>query len=199
MWYRSDKIKKAAALLLVLSLLFCMGCGKGARQPEEVAELVLTYIRDGKMNRALKLMHNPEDYILGEDSEIQLNDAARTHLSWTLGDKRFDAENNYYMIEAEITMVDLAAVMGEVMTKYFDQIYADAVQGITWEEDDVQENITRDLNEIITGEDAPLTTETILIYMVPDPNGDWAVFVEDTFINAVTGGVLELYEFYSYS
>ena len=193
------KFHRLIALCLVLCLFACAaGCGKAARQPEEVADLVLTYIRDGKTKKAMALMHNPDEYILGDDSEIRLNDAVSRHLSWTLGEKRYDAENNYYMIEAEITMVDLASVMGELMTKYFDQMLADAVQGVSWEDDAVEAQLTQDLNEIITGEDAPLITDEILIYVVPDPDGDWQVFVEDEFINAVTGGVLELYEFYSY-
>ena len=143
-------------------------------------------------------MHNPEEFILGEDSEIQMNEALTQHLSWTFGEKRYDAENNYYMIEAKITMVDLAVVMGDLMTKYFDQMLSDAIQGVSWEDDDVAEQLTADINAIITSDDAPLCTDEILIYVVPDPEGDWKVFVEDEFINAVTGGVLELYEFYSY-
>jgi len=189
---------KYICLLLVICTVVCaFGCG-GARQPEEVADLFLTHIRDGHMKRAMALLHNPEDFMLGDSFFIDLNEALLAHLSWTLGDKRYDGENNYYMIEADITMVDLAAVMGELMTQYFDQILADAVQGITWEDDDVAAQLTADLNAVITSDDAPLCTKSILIYVVPDPDGDWLVFAEDDLINAVTGGVLELYEFYSY-
>jgi len=199
MFSMHGKFYKILAVVLAASLLFCfIGCGKGARQPEEVADLVLTYIQQGKMKKALALMHNPEDYILGDSSTIELNEALRQHLSWSFGEKRYDAENDYYMIEASITMVDLAVVMGDLMTKYFDQMLSDAIQGVSWEDDQVAEQLTADINAIITSEDAPVCTDEILIYVVPDPEGDWKVFVEDEFINAVTGGVLELYEFYSY-
>lgn len=198
MFSLKGKIRRILAVLLIASLVLCAACGKGPRQPEEVADLVLTYIAQGKTRKALSLMHNPDAFILGEDSRIDLNDALTQHLSWRLGDKRYDAENDYYMIEAEITMVDLSVVMGDLMTKYFDRMLADAVQGVSWEDDAVATQLTADINAIITSDDAPLRTDEILIYVVPDPDGDWKVFVEDAFINAVTGGVLELYEFYSY-
>lgn len=193
-----QNMKKCVVLFLILCCIcYTCGCTADARQPEEVAEQMLCFIRDGKMEKARKLMYNPEDFTLGDESDFALNDALTAHLSWNFGEKRYDAENDYYMLEADITMVDISEVMGQIMTEYFDQMLQDAANGITWEDDTLDESIANELDALITAEDAPLVTKHILIYLVPDPDGDWLVFVQDDLINAVTGGVLEAYEFYS--
>ena len=192
---KKDTLKRAFSLLFAAILLIASGCAASPKTPVDTADAFLTALRDGKTKKAQSLMYNPEAYSLDSNNGIELNAAAASRLSWTFGEESFDSENNYYMVDVKITMVDVAEVLGTITEKYYDQMLSDAQNGVSWQNDTLEQEILADLSALIESQDAPMKTQEILMYLVPDDDA-WLVFVQDDLINAVTGGVLELYEFY---
>lgn len=192
---KKDTLKRAFSLLFAAILLIASGCAASPKTPVDTADAFLTALRDGKTKKAQSLMYNPEAYSLDSNNGIELNAAAASRLSWTFGEESFDSENNYYMVDVKITMVDVAEVLGTITEKYYDQMLSDAQNGVSWQNDTLEQELLDDLSALIESQDAPMKTQEILMYLVPDDDA-WLVFVQDDLINAVTGGVLELYEFY---
>lgn len=177
---------------VLMCALFLCGCGK--KDPQETAEAFLCAVRDGKTARAEKMMHNPEEYSLN-DSALELDKRLASRLKWEFGETEFDLENNYYTIHTDITMVDLSNVMETLLNDAFDDMVSDAAWGVTWEDDTLSEQITAKLEEALSDPGTPTKTQCVELFLVPDDNGGWEVFVTDELTNALTGGVMEWVNF----
>ncbi|MBQ6474728.1 MAG: hypothetical protein IJJ34_00830 [Clostridia bacterium] len=177
-------------VLLVLSLAVSGGCRKS--DPVDTLKQMLTYLKAGKTNKAETLMYNPEAFSIEEGNRIELKEAVRRHLSWEIVDAHLAEDGTYYEVEMYIHMVDVAEGFGQITDKYIDEMMTDAVNGISWEDDTLSEELVNDLNAMIESDDPPMKDFPVTAYVVPDGDGGWKVFITQDLVNAITGGSLEM-------
>lgn len=186
---------------LVVSLALCLLAFPGCRKtdPVDTLEQMLTYLKAGKTDKAETLMYNPEDFSIEEGNRIELKEAVRRHLSWEVADAHLAEDGTYYEVELYIHMVDVAEGFGQITDKYIDEMMTDAVNGISWEDDTLSEELVSDLNAMIESEDPPMKDFPVTAYVVPDGDGGWKVFITQDLVNAITGGSLEMLQHEGFS
>ena len=96
-------------------------------------------------------------------------------------------------------MVDVAEGFGQITDKYLDEMMTDAVNGISWEDDTLSEELISDLNAMIESDDPPMRDFPVTAYVVPDGEGGWKVFITQDLVNAITGGSLEMLQHEGFS
>nr|WP_162990876.1 hypothetical protein [Maliibacterium massiliense] len=187
-------VKRALALLLCsLVLLFC-GCSARSYKPEEVVQDFFSAVRARDFKKARGYLEDPESFGLADEGEgQQVAQRITDHLAVKIVENgRVEMESNTALVTAEVTSVDTAKVVSQLMEELLPDMIQDGAGGVAWDEARAAEEVAGRLEEALGAENLPTKATEVEIVLVPD-GATWKIRQDAALIDAMTGGMLSLF------
>ncbi len=182
------KLLSLATAMLCLTLV-ATGCGKTA-SPEEVVTNGLTAVKNIDTEN-MSTYFDSED-LFGADFELNREDESTKLLVDKLAFKVVSSkiDGDTATVTTEITNIDMSYVMGEFLSQAITAVFENAGSEEEISEEDFDAKTEQILLDIMGDVDVQTTTLTADISLVK-VDGKWKISVDETFQNALFGGLID--------
>lgn len=186
------KIKSIIAVVLTLVLVFSLtGCGE-IKKAETSVNGMFTAFKNLDFEEAQKYV-NVDDITNGENS----NDNAEAVMNAIFGNLNYEIvlsekiDDSTVIVKTSITATDMKPVMGEFFTQAMQYAFSTAFSDTQPSEEEQNKKMEEILVECASKPDLATVTNEVDIKVVKNENKEWKIEADDTFVNAVLGGLMD--------
>lgn len=186
------KIKSIIAVVLTLVLVFSLtGCGE-IKKAETSVNGMFTAFKNLDFEEAQKYV-NVDDITNGENS----NDNAEAVMNAIFGNLNYEivlsekVDDSTVIVKTSITATDMKPVMGEFFTQAMQYAFSTAFSDTQPSEEEQNKKMEEILVECASKPDLATVTNEVDIKVVKNENKEWKIEADDTFVNAVLGGLMD--------
>ena len=186
------KIKSIIAVVLTLVLVFSLtGCGE-IKKAETSVNCMFTAFKNLDFEEAQKYV-NVDDITNGENS----NDNAEAVMNAIFGNLNYEivlsekVDDSTVIVKTSITATDMKPVMGEFFTQAMQYAFSTAFSDTQPSEEEQNKKMEEILVECASKPDLATVTNEVDIKVVKNENKEWKIEADDTFVNAVLGGLMD--------
>lgn len=187
------KIKTITALLLTLVIVLSLaGCGE-IKKAETAVNAMFVAFKNLDFEEAQKYV-NVED-IINTDNETDKNSKL---IMETVFDKlnyeiisSEKIDNNTVFVKTKITATDMKPVMGVFFSKALEYAFSTAFSTPQPTEEETNKKMEEILIECASKPDLTTVTNEVDIKVIKVESNDWKIEADETFVNAVLGGLAE--------
>ena len=186
------KIKSIIAVVLTLVLVFSLtGCGE-IKKAETSVKRMYTAFKNLDFEEAQKYV-NVDDITNGENS----NDNAEAVMNAIFGNLNYEivlsekVDDSTVIVKTSITATDMKPVMGEFFTQAMQYAFSTAFSDTQPSEEEQNKKMEEILVECASKPDLATVTNEVDIKVVKNENKEWKIEADDTFVNAVLGGLMD--------
>ena len=175
-------MKRLFMLVLITLLAACSGGTAPSAPPSDAVSAFMAYFVAGEYDAAQALISSSFSL---DEIEDEFRDIFK-NLTYDITSENISGDRAY--IALSIKTVDFAAIMEDVMDDAFYLVFTD----ITVEE--LSSRVESMFVEKATAYDAPIADREVTVVLELNDNG-WMIVADDTFIDALMGGVISFAEY----
>lgn len=188
------KIKSLLAIVLMFILMFTLvGCGE-IKKAEATVNGMFTAFKNTDLDVASKYV-NVDEINASEDK----TDGISTKLVMKTIFNKLDykilssekIDDNTVKVKTEITVTDMKPVLGDFFTKAMQYAFSTAFSDPQPNEEETNKKAEEMFIESASKGDLATVTNEVDIKVVKNKDGEWKVETDDTFANALLGGLLD--------
>ena len=188
------KIKSLLAIVLMFALMFTLaGCGE-IKKAEATVNGMFTAFKNADLDAASKYVNVDEinaskDKTDGISTELVMKTIFNKLDYKILSSEKID--DNTVKVKTEITVTDMKPVLGDFFTKAMQYAFSNAFSDPQPTEEETNKKAEEMFIESASKDDLATVTNEVDIKVVKNKDGEWKVETDDTFANALLGGLLD--------
>lgn len=188
------KIKSLIAIVLIFALMFTLaGCGE-IKKAEATVNGMFTAFKNTDLDAASKYVNvdeinASEDKTDGISTELVMKTIFNKLNYKILSSEKID--DNTVKVKTEITVTDMKPVLGDFFTKAMQYAFSTAFSDPQPTEEETNKKAEEMFIESASKDDLATVTNEVDIKVVKNKDGEWKVETDDTFANALLGGLLD--------
>lgn len=187
------KYKSIITILLTLVLILSLtGCGE-IKKAETAVNGMFTAFKNLDFEEAQKFV-NVED-ITKAGNEVNKNSMLIMETVFgNLGYEIVSSEkidNDNVVVKTKVTATDMKTVMGEFLTKALEYTFSNAFSNPRPTEEETNKKMEEILVECASKPELATVTNEVDIKVVKTESKEWKIEADDTFINALLGGLAD--------
>ncbi len=181
-------MKKIVALVLSLIMVLSLaGCGEAGKAEEAVKNLFEAF-KAGNFEEAESYLVKDEAEETADDEDVEMFNHVFTKVDYEIvSSEKIDGEN--VNVTASVTAPDMKVAVGEFFTKALEFAFANAFSETPMSDEESEAEMKRIFIEATDKEDLGTVTNEIVIAVCKTDEG-WKVNSDETFVDAVTGGMM---------
>lgn len=187
------KIKSITAIFLTLILMLSLaGCGE-IKKAETAVNGMFAAFKNLDFEEAQKYVNVEEitkpDNETDENSKLIMETVFDKLNYEILSSEKID--ENTVMVKTKITATDMKPVMGEFISKALEYAFSTAFSSPQPTEEETNKKMEEILVECASKPDLATVTNEVDIKVVKTESKNWKIEADETFVNAVLGGLTE--------
>lgn len=186
------KIKSIIAVVLTFILVLSLtGCGE-IKKAETAVNGMFTAFKNLDFEEAQKYV-NVEDITNGENSNENSEIVMKT-IFGNLGYEIISSEkvdDSTVIVKTKITATDMKPVMGEFFTQAMQYAFSTAFSSPQPSEEEQEKKMEEILVSCASKPDLATVTNEVDIKVVKTDSKEWKIEADDTFANAILGGLMD--------
>lgn len=188
------KIKSLLAIVLMFALMFTLvGCGE-IKKAEATVNGMFAAFKNADLDAASKYVNVDEinaskDKTDGISTELVMKTIFNKLDYKILSSEKID--DNTVKVKTEITVTDMKPVLGDFFTKAMQYAFSTAFSDPQPTEEETNKKAEEMFIESASKADLATVTNEVDIKVVKNKDGEWKVETDDTFANALLGGLLD--------
>lgn len=191
-----NKIKSLIASVLMFVVMFTLtGCGETEKAEATVSGMFVAF-KNIDFDAASKYVNVDEINTSEETDSISTELVMKTIFNKLdykiLSSEKID--DNTVNVKTEITATDMKPVLGDFFTKAMQYAFSTAFSDPQPTEDETNKKAEEMFIESASKDNLATVTNEVDIKVVKNKDGEWKVETDDTFINALLGGLLDAAE-----
>lgn len=191
------KIKVLTAVILAFLLMFSLtGCGE-IEKAESAVKGMFEAFKSSNIEEAQKYV-NIEDITsagktdMTKDSAV-ITDTVFKNLSYEIVSSE-QTDDNTVIVKTKITTTDMKPVMGEYFSKTLEYTLSNVFTYSELTEEEKSAKMNEILEECVSKDNLDTVTNEVDIKVVKNDNNEWKIESDETFVNALLGGLIEAIE-----
>lgn len=188
------KIKSLLAIVLMFALMFTLaGCGE-IKKAEATVNGMFTAFKNADLDAASKYVNVDEINASGDKTDGISTKLVMKTIFNKLDYKILSSEkidDNTVKVKTEITVTDMKHVLGDFFTKAMQYAFSTAFSDPQPTEEETNKKVEEMFIESASNADLATVTNEVDIKVVKNKDGEWKVETDDTFANALLGGLLD--------
>ena len=188
------KIKSLLAIVLMFALMFTLaGCGE-IKKAEATVNGMFTAFKNTDLDAASKYVNvdeinASEDKTDGISTEVVMKTIFDKLDYKILSSEKIDDDT--VKVKTKITVTDMKPVLGDFFTKAMQYAFSTAFSDPQPTEEETNKKAEEIFIESASKDDLATVTNEVDIKVVKNKAGEWKVETDDTFANALLGGLLD--------
>lgn len=187
------KIKSITAIFLTLILMLSLaGCGE-IKKAETAVNGMFAAFKNLDFEEAQKYVNVEEitktDNETDENSKLIMETVFDKLNYEILSSEKIDG--NTVLVKTKITATDMKPVMGEFISKALEYAFSTAFSSSQPTEEETNKKMEEILVECASKPDLATVTNEVDIKVVKTESKNWKIEADETFVNAVLGGLTE--------
>ncbi len=175
-------MKNILKVLLVLTMIITLtAC---AEKPEKV---VNTFLSNCKKGNLTELYADDGDTALNDEQYASLFKTIFSKMNYKIKKTEMKGENEA-IVTTEITTVDMSSSFKDIVSDYISWAMGKVFSSEELSEEEVAAKLTELLNSALEQNKDKTITFTVDIRVTKDNNGKWQIDLNNTLMNALTGG-----------
>lgn len=188
------KIKSLLAIVLMFALMFTLaGCGE-IKKAEATVNGMFTAFKNADLDAASKYVNVDEINASGDKTDGISTELVMKTIFNKLDYKILSSEkidDDTVKVKTEITVTDMKPVLGDFFTKAMQYAFSTAFSDPQPTEEETNKKAEEMFIESASKADLATVTNEVDIKVVKNKDGEWKVETDDTFANALLGGLLD--------
>ena len=188
------KIKSLLAIVLMFALMFTLaGCGE-IKKAEATVNGMFTAFKNADLDAASKYVNVDEINASGDKTDGISTKLVMKTIFNKLDYKILSSEkidDDTVKVKTEITVTDMKPVLGDFFTKAMQYAFSTAFSDPQPTEEETNKKAEEMFIESASKDDLATVTNEVDIKVVKNKDGEWKVETDDTFANALLGGLLD--------
>lgn len=191
------KIKVSTAVILAFLLMFSLtGCGE-IEKAESAVKGMFEAFKSSNIEEAQKYV-NIEDITSAGETDMTKDSAVITdtvfkNLSYEIVSSE-QTDDNTVIVKTKITTTDMKPVMGEYFSKTLEYTLSNVFTYSELTEEEKSAKMNEILEECVSKDNLDTVTNEVDIKVVKNDNNEWKIESDETFVNALLGGLIEAIE-----
>lgn len=191
------KIKVLTAVILTFLLMFSLtGCGE-IEKAESAVKGMFEAFKSSNIEEAQKYV-NIEDITSAGETDMTKDSAVITdtvfkNLSYEIVSSE-QTDDNTVIVKTKITTTDMKPVMGEYFSKTLEYTLSNVFTYSELTEEEKSAKMNEILEECVSKDNLDTVTNEVDIKVVKNDNNEWKIESDETFVNALLGGLIEAIE-----
>ncbi len=191
------KIKVLTAVILAFLLMFSLtGCGE-IEKAESAVKGMFEAFKSSNIEEAQKYV-NIEDITSAGETDMTKDSAVITdtvfkNLSYEIVSSE-QTDDNTVIVKTKITTTDMKPVMGEYFSKTLEYTLSNVFTYSELTEEEKSAKMNEILEECVSKDNLDTVTNEVDIKVVKNDNNEWKIESDETFVNALLGGLIEAIE-----
>lgn len=191
------KIKVLTAVILAFLLMFSLtGCGE-IEKAESAVRGMFEAFKSSNIEEAQKYV-NIEDITSAGETDMTKDSAVITdtvfkNLSYEIVSSE-QTDDNTVIVKTKITTTDMKPVMGEYFSKTLEYTLSNVFTYSELTEEEKSAKMNEILEECVSKDNLDTVTNEVDIKVVKNDNNEWKIESDETFVNALLGGLIEAIE-----
>lgn len=188
------KIKSLLAIVLMFALMFTLaGCGE-IKKAEATVNDMFTAFKNADLDAASKYVNvdeinASEDKTYGISTKLVMKTIFNKLDYKILSSEKID--DNTVKVKTEITVTDMKPVLGDFFTKVMQYAFSTAFFDPQPTEEETNKKAEEMFIESASKADLATVTNEVDIKVFKNKDGEWKVETDDTFADALLGGLLD--------
>lgn len=188
------KIKSLLAIVLMFALMFTLaGCGE-IKKAEATVNGMFTAFKNADLDAASKYVNvdeinASEDKTYGISTKLVMKTIFNKLDYKILSSEKID--DNTVKVKTEITVTDMKPVLGDFFTKVMQYAFSTAFSDPQPTEEETNKKAEEMFIESASKTDLATVTNEVDIKVFKNKDGEWKVETDDTFADALLGGLLD--------